>query len=125
MQPIRIVVVDDVADLRAVVRKNLDMDGRFEVVGEAADAAGAVEVLQSASPDMVLLDIAMPGKTGLQAIPELRAAAPDSKIVVFTVKGESVRQEALDAGADAYVPKYEAFDDVIAQLVRLMSDDSG
>ena len=122
MSPIRIVVVDDVADLRAVVRKSLEMDGRFEVVGDAEDATSAITVVGDTKPDVVMLDVAMPGMTGLEAIPELRAASPDSKIAVFTVKGESARKEAMDAGADAYVPKYESFDEVILRLLELVGD---
>ncbi len=121
MTPYRVVLVDDVADLRAVVSKNFEMDGRFEVVGEAADAASAVKVVGDTRPDVILLDVAMPGITGLEAIPELRSVSPESKIVVFTVKGESVRQEAMEAGADAYVPKYESFDEVVVRLVELMT----
>lgn len=120
MSPIRIVVVDDVADLRVVVRKSLEMDGRFEVVGDAEDARSAITVVGETKPDVVMLDVAMPGMTGLEAIPEIRSASPETKIAVFTVKGESARQEVLDAGADAYIPKYESFDEVIERLLEVV-----
>lgn len=116
---VRTVIADDVADLRAIVRRNLEMDGRFEVVGEAGDGEESVAVVESTRPDVIVLDIAMPRLSGLDAIPKIKEASPDTKILVFTVKGESIRDEVLAAGADDYLHKYTALDEVTARLARL------
>lgn len=104
---VRVVVIDDDADVRLLVQMVLEQAGG-EVVGDAATADAGVELVAQVRPDVVVLDWEMPGRTGVEAIPELRAAAPDASIVMFSSHPSSIgAAPVLEAGADAYVDKSE------------------
>ena len=119
MRPLRAVVVDDVEDVRVLLRAALVADGRFEVVGEAADAHEAVEVVGAVLPDLVLLDLAMPGGDGLAALPAIRERCPTARVVVVSgfPRGRLAELTAA-SGAVGYVEKRSSprlvVDDVIA-----------
>ena len=81
---VRVVIVDDVADFRQLVRMALQLRGGFEVVGEAANGNAAVTVAQEHRPDVVVLDLGLPDLAGEEVITRLRVAVPGSKVVVFT-----------------------------------------
>jgi len=81
---IRVLVADDSVEVRGLLRAVLDQDGRFTVVGEAADGEGAVTMAREERPDMVVLDLAMPVKGGLAAIDGIRRAAPATQILVVS-----------------------------------------
>src|SRR4051812_43836917 len=81
---VRVVLVDDSANIRVLVRTHLELDGRFAVVGEAADGRAAVQLARDLRPDAVVLDLAMPVMDGLHALPLIRDAAPPTKIVVLS-----------------------------------------
>lgn len=103
--PIRLVLVDDHAIVREGLRTILEAEG-FEVVGEAADAETALELVPVVDPDVVLLDLLMPGMDGIEAIRRLRARDPNRKILMLTSATEDFAvREALAAGACGYVPK--------------------
>jgi CheY-like chemotaxis protein len=90
----RVVLVDDVAAFRRLVATALRLRGGFEVVGEAADGQTAVEVVVTAAPDVVVLDLGLPDLAGTEVIGLIRDQSPRTKIVVFTgrdVDGEAVR----------------------------------
>jgi DNA-binding response OmpR family regulator len=82
--PVRVVLVDDVADMRVLVRTALELRGGFEIVGEAASGNQAVEVAGIERPDVVVLDLGLPDLAGEEVITRLRAIAPGSQVVVFT-----------------------------------------
>ena len=82
--PVRVVLADDRAELRAVMRMALELNGDFQVVGEAADGSDAIKVVREHQPDLVLLDVLMPEMSGLQALPHIASVAPNSKIVILT-----------------------------------------
>ena len=104
--PCRVLVADDAVDLRELLCILLSVEEGFEVVAQAADGREAVEQATRHRPDLTLLDLAMPVMDGLQALPLLRAALPDSKIVVFSgFDGSALAAEAHRGGADAYVEK--------------------
>ena len=89
----RVLIVDDEPDVRLLLRTQLENAG-YEVAGEAADGAEAVERCEETSPDVVILDLLMPRVTGFEAIPRLRTKHPEVGIVAYTaVAGEFVRQE--------------------------------
>jgi DNA-binding NarL/FixJ family response regulator len=103
---VRIVVCDDVPELRQLVRFALEEDLEQFVVGEAADGREAVEAVRDLRPDVLVLDLSMPDMDGLQAISEINELAPRTGIVVFTgLGGPAMRDQALSLGADAYVEK--------------------
>ncbi len=82
--PIRVLLVDDVVEVRRLVRTSLRFRGGFEVVGEAADGAEAVRLASQLRPDVVVLDLGLPDIAGREVLTRVRAAAPGSKVVVFS-----------------------------------------
>ncbi len=103
--PLRVLLVDDVADLRLLLRSLFTTYPGVEVVGEAANGLEAIELARRLQPDLVVLDLSMPMLNGIEALPEIRKAAPDTRVVVLTAIPRSVDPGALDAGAVAYVEK--------------------
>src|SRR5204862_2084299 len=108
---IRVVLVDDVPELRLLVRLTLEDDPAIEVVGEAKNGAEGVEVVERSDPDIVLLDLSMPDMDGLEAIPLMREHAPDARLVVLSGhEAGRVSLEALDQGATRYINKAAGLD---------------
>ena len=103
---VRVLVVDDVPDIRKLIRLTLERGGPFSVVGEAGDGAEAISEAARLQPDIVLLDLSMPVMDGLEALPEILAASPQSKVLVLSgfTAGE-MSDEALKRGASAYMEK--------------------
>jgi diguanylate cyclase (GGDEF)-like protein len=83
-EPVRVVLADDRPELRATVRLALELAGGFDVVGEAGTGADAITVAREQQPDIVLLDVLMPGMTGLEALPHITNVAPGAKVVILT-----------------------------------------
>jgi DNA-binding NarL/FixJ family response regulator len=116
---IRVLLCDDHALVRSGLRRLLESEPRFEVVGEAADAEEAVAFVGHEQPDVLLLDIVMPGRTGIEAIPDLIAASPETRILVLSMQDDpSYVRQAFAAGANGYLLK-EAAD---AELVQAIED---
>lgn len=105
-RPFRVLVADDSPSIRELLILLLNMESAFTVVGEARDGVVAVELTQRLQPDLVILDVSMPRLDGIKAIPRVREACPDSRVVIFT--GDSVydvEREAREAGAAAVIAK--------------------
>ena len=103
---IRVVLADDSDDVRDMLRMALEMDGRFDVVGEAANGQEAVELVGVERPDAIFLDLMMPVLDGLHAIPQIRRQSPDTKIIVLSVAAaHPSSSEALEMGATAMIQK--------------------
>ena len=104
---VRVLVVDDHPLTRSALSGLLEQNS-FSVVGEASDGSEAVSRARELQPDLVLLDLSMPGLDGVAALPQLRAAAPDSEIVVLTASGtEENLLSAIRGGAAGYLLKSE------------------
>jgi len=104
----RILLVDDHPLTREALSSLLTQHG-FDVVGEAADGLAAIEEAESLQPDLILLDLSMPGMDGIQALPKLREAAPACEVVVLTASGtEENLLAAIRGGAAGYLLKSEA-----------------
>lgn len=101
---VRVLVVDDNATIRNLLRTLLELDDRLELVGEAADADEALALVGERFPDVIVLDHMMPGRTGLEALPALRLLAPGARVVVYSATHD-LRERALSHGADAFVGK--------------------
>lgn len=105
-QQVRVVLADDDALIRAGVAAILSADPDVDVVAEAADGRSAVEAARAHRPDVVLLDIRMPGTDGLAALPEIRAAVPGTAVIMLTTfaEGDYVTR-AVAGGAAGFVLK--------------------
>lgn len=102
----RVLIADDVIDLRVLLRMALELAGDFEVVAEAADGAQAITQAEAHQPDLVLLDLSMPVLDGLEALPRIRAVAPDAHVVVLSgFEASKMRDRVLEGGAVAYLEK--------------------
>jgi two-component system response regulator NreC len=118
---ITIVLVDDHAIVRGALRLLLDEEPDFEVVAEGGDAEAGLRYVAGHKPDVVVLDLNLPGMSGLEAIPEIRMRAPETRIVVLTMRDEiEFVREALKAGVHGYILK-EAAQEELVQAVRLAS----
>lgn len=84
VEKIRIVVADDSSEIRALVRMQLERDGRFEIVAEVESLTDAVVALREFKPDAATLDLHMPGMAGLEGLDLAREASPDTEIFVLT-----------------------------------------
>ncbi len=103
---IQVFLVDDQSMIRAALRAFLNQREHFTVCGDCGDARDAVEQMKRARPDVVVLDITMPGLSGLDAIPLIRKALPRTRILMLTHhEGETFVERALQAGAEGYLSK--------------------
>ena len=115
---VRVLLVDDYPIVRSGLRALLAAEDDIEVVGEAGDAREAIFETRTLNPDVILLDVVMPGESGLEVLPKLRHEAPDARVLVLSIQDDSrdVR-EAFSAGASGYVLKEAAADEIV-QAVR-------
>ena len=119
MTPIRIVLADDHGVVRAGLRLLLDADPGFEVVAEASDVDGALRAVLGHKPDVLVLDLNMPGdRSSLEALPGVAERSPATATVILTMQGDpEYARRALRAGALGYVLK-EAADTELVEAVR-------
>jgi NarL family two-component system response regulator YdfI len=104
--PIRILVADDHLIIRQGLRLILETEDGFELVGEAADGAEAIRLCAESKPDVVLMDLRMPGMDGLTAIERLHVEQPDVAVVILTTFNEDdLMMRGLRAGAKGYLLK--------------------
>jgi len=104
--PIRIYLLDDQTMLRAGFRSLIESDERFEVVGESGEPRAAIEELAELRPDILLLDISMPGLSGIDAIPQVLERSPRTRIVMLTHQiGQTFVDQAMTAGAVGFLAK--------------------
>lgn len=104
--PHRVVIVDDEPSARKLANHWLTHSPDFEVIGEAKDGEEAIRMAAKLEPDLILLDLVMPGMGGIDALPHILRRSPHSKIVVLSMlQQESVRDDALALGAAAFIDK--------------------
>ncbi|HVA16636.1 MAG TPA: response regulator transcription factor [Candidatus Dormibacteraeota bacterium] len=129
VQSVRILIVDDHEVMRGGLRSLLESVPEWEVSGEAADGAEAVEKAKELRPDIVVLDISMPTLNGLDAIRLIKKEVPQTQVIILSrYEAAEMRAKALEAGACNYVPKSQnlarellaAIDEIVRQ--RWMSN---
>jgi CheY-like chemotaxis protein len=117
MNRIRLLIVDDEARVREGLRMRLASEPDLELVGESGDGATALRLAQELRPDVIVIDVLMPGMDGLQAIRLLQPAEPASRVLAFSVRDDlTTRREAASAGAAAFVAKQEGPDLLLATI---------
>ena len=122
---IRVVIADDHAVVRRGLRQLLDAAEGFEVVAEAADLESARRYVRGHRPDVLVLDLNMPGGSSLEGIPEIRAECPGTEIVVLTMQNEpAYARHALGAGALGYVLKESAESELVEAIRRAAEGDT-
>jgi DNA-binding NarL/FixJ family response regulator len=121
---ISVLIVDDHALFRAGLRSRLELEHDITPVGEAATAEEAVSKTRSLQPDLVLLDLLLPGTSGQEAIPKLAKVSPRSRVLVVSSQAapSSVRQ-ALSAGAAGYVPKRASDQELVAAIRQVAAGE--
>jgi two-component system, NarL family, response regulator NreC len=118
---IRVLLVDDHAILRAGLRKVLDAEDDIEVVAEAESADRALFEALETKPDVAVVDVVMPGKSGIEAAPDLVQAVPAMKILVLSMQDDPrYVRAAFEAGASGYVLK-EAVDTEVVGAIRTVA----
>src|SRR5215216_5219711 len=116
---ITVVIADDHAVVRSGLRMLLDAEDGLRVVAEAGDVPTAMQVIRAHRPGVAVLDLNMPGGSGLEAIPLLRESTPETAIVVLTMQDDpAFARQALQTGASGFVLK-EAADEELLEAVKL------
>jgi two-component system response regulator NreC len=117
LKTVRVLICDDHAIVRAGLRLILEPEGDFEIVGEAETAEESISMASELHPDLIILDLSMPGMGGLSAIPRLREVAPQARVLILTVHDdEAYFFHALQAGAAGYVLKGASRNELLAAL---------
>ena len=121
---IRVLLADDNALFRDGIVQILHADGRFEVVGQAADGAAAVAAAGRLHPDLILMDLKMPNIDGIEATRRIVAEHPEIKVLILsTFDAESYVLQALRAGASGYVLKDSQPDAIVSSILAVMSGE--
>lgn len=116
----QVLIVDDDDIYRMLLVEIVRRARGFEVIGEASDGAEALALLDTLTPDVVLLDLMMPVMDGFETLPPMRAALPDTRIVVLTALDESeAAREGVLYGMDAFLEKRHAGDRLVELLERV------
>jgi DNA-binding NarL/FixJ family response regulator len=113
---IRVLVCDDVETMLIALRAVLDQQDGIEVVGEARNGIEAIELATRLQPDVVLLDLTMPGKNGLEALPDVRRAAPEARVVILSGHEGRPIEEAARRGAESFLLKGADPDAIVAAV---------
>jgi hypothetical protein len=118
--PPTIVVVDDAPDVRMLLKTKLRLSGRLDVVGEGADGDDAVELARKHRPSLMLLDVSMPGRDGLAALPLVLDASPTTRVVMFSGFDETGLAELTRAlGASEFIQKSVPLEELVERLVSI------
>ena len=118
---IRVLIVDDTAMVRMVVRRVLQSDRRFEVIGEAENGREAIDQTESLRPDLVLLDLAMPEMDGLEALPHIRVVAPTASVIVLSsFRPDQMAETAMRSGALTYIEKNRLAVELVPRILAVV-----
>ena len=125
MSKITVLIVDDHTLVRDGIRSLLELVTDFEVVGEAADGKEAIEKVKELTPEIVLMDLAMPVMTGLEATRRIRKEFPETKIIALTQYDDSEYVvPVIGAGAHGFVTKMAAFSELVSAVRAVHNGDS-
>ena len=118
--PLDVVLIEDEDEIRDVLRVLFDLDDRFRVVAEAADGLRGIAAVTAHQPDVVVLDMQLPGATGAEVIRAAHEASPGTRIVIFSSFPDPFTLlEVLRMGADSYLDKATAWMDLLPTILEL------
>ena len=119
---IRVLIVDDHPAMRRGLREIVSDSPDMEVIAEAGNAAQALEQVRKIKPDVVLMDITMPGRSGLEALADIRIEQPELPVLICSIHAENeYALRALRGGAAGYIPKDSDPDELVAALLKVAS----
>lgn len=123
--PTRVLIADDIAPIRTMEKQILEMASDVEVIGEAADAKEAIQLAETLKPDLIIMDLRMPGN-GSVATQDIRKVHPDAKIIAVTAFADEHVADALKTKyqVDALIPKDKMVQELIATIRRLTGGQS-
>ena len=125
MGKIKVLVADDHTILRQGIKSLLDNQEGIEVIGEAKDGREALRIIEETLPDVILMDIAMPGLNGLEATRRIKKKFPRMKVLVLTMyTNEEYIFQILNAGANGYLVKETAFQDLISAIKAVYKNEA-
>ncbi len=117
MSKIHLLLVDDHAIVRAGLRMLFAAEEDMEIVGEVGSGSDALDAVQRLKPDVVIMDIVMPGMSGIEATRKIKELAPETAVLALTMhEDEQYFFEMLNAGASGYIPKRAAPDDLVSAI---------
>ena len=121
---IKVAIVDDHVVVRAGLRYLIEADGNLEFAGEFGGGVGAADFIAKMRPDVTLLDVRMPDKSGIEVLKEVRAADPHARIVMLTTSDtEEDVYRAIEEGALGYVMKEAPIDDIARAIISAMAGE--
>jgi DNA-binding NarL/FixJ family response regulator len=117
----RIAIVDDSSDIRTLLARILETSPAFEVCGEGSSGQAAIELAESAKPDVMLLDLSMPGIDGLDALEQIRQHSPGTRVVLLSgFEFHTFADKAIALGAVGYLMKDGSMMDMAERLLALL-----
>ncbi len=117
-----IVVVDDASEVRTLVRSRLRLSGKFEIVAEGTTGHEAVDLARRFAPELMLLDVSMPGMDGLEALPRVREVSPETKVVMCSgLPEQGLRDRCRALGASGFLEKSDTFDSLVDDLLDVLA----
>ena len=119
-EPITVVIVDDEDPVRWVLRHQLEhSEHEIHVIDEGSDGHEAIALAAADRPDILILDVDMPGLGGVDVLPAVKDASPHTRVIVLTGTSERSRSAAMAAGADAYLRKPTSLDELVDTVKQL------
>ncbi len=116
-----IILAEDHLVFRRTVKRNLEENSDFKIVGEAGDGLELLALLKDLTPDLIVLDITMPGLQGIAATRKIKEIYPEVKVLILTMhRDKEYLQQALAAGAEGYLPKEGADMELIPAIREIM-----
>ena len=117
--PLRVLVVDDTPDIRLLLKVALEGQGQFSVVAEAGDGRAGIDLARVHQPDVVLLDLAMPIMDGLEALPLIRQASPQSRVIVLSgFETASMAERVINEGASGFIQKGASARTIVSEVAE-------
>jgi DNA-binding NarL/FixJ family response regulator len=124
--PIRLLLVDCQPSVRRGLKMRFALEPDLEVVGEACDAAEAFSLARALLPDVILMDVELPGVSGIAATETLRTATPQSAVVIFTLRDDAATSaRTREAGAAAFVAKHQTEETLLAAIRGVATERHG
>jgi len=113
----RVILVDDHEEMRQVVREIIESDGQIEVAGEAGDGSEGIAMVDELEPDVVIMDMAMPSASGIEATAAIMSRHPHVKVVALSkYSNKQIVEGAINAGVAGYVLKYCAAEELLPAI---------